>query len=61
MLSYPGTLLLIADNWEEKVRVSSKGSLKISRRAVVWFYKLQGKTDAVGVVISEACIFRSGR
>jgi len=43
ILSYPGTVLLFADNYKEKVRVSSNGSLKISRRAVVWFYNLQGK------------------
>jgi hypothetical protein len=37
--------------------VSSNGSLEISRRAVGWFYKLQGKTDGVGMVISKINIF----
>ena len=61
ILSYPGNILLIADNQKENVRVPSNGSLKIWRRANVWFYKLQGKTDAVGVVISNAFICLSGR
>ena len=33
--------------------VSSNGSLKISRRVIVWFYKLQGKTDAFGVLLQK--------
>jgi len=53
ILSYPGNILLIADNYKENVRVSSNGSLKIAKRAIVWFYKLQGKTDAFGVLLQK--------